>query len=269
MSAVRPPAGLRVVVVDDEPLAREDLLHLLAAHGDVTVVASCGTGAEAVTAVRRFRPDVLLLDIRMPGVDGFGVVEQLAPDEMPWVVFVTAFDRFAIEAFRVRALDYLLKPVQAGRLADALSRAREHVRLRQAGDRDAAPPSAGSEYSSGRRPRYLAELLVRVGARDVVVRVSEIDWIQAEAYYVRLHVRGRSYLYRERMHVLEAGLDPRAFRRVHRSAIVNLARVREIVHDASQGHVVVLSTGVRVRTSQQRWMEFRDAMRERTRVGAG
>jgi two-component system LytT family response regulator len=268
MTAVPLPAAkeLRVVVVDDEPLAREDIVHLLSNRAGVQVVATCANGVEALEAVRRLRPDVLLLDIRMPGVDGFGVVEKLDRGELPYVVFVTAFDRFAIDAFRVRALDYLLKPVQPARLDEALSRAREQLARRSVEDWTASVHDAAAEHARAvSASSYLTELMVRVGTRDIVIRIDEVDWIQAETYYARLHVRGRSYLYRERMHVLESQLNPRHFARVHRSAIVNLDRVREIVHDNRGDHVIVLSTGARVKTSHQRWLEFRDIMRQRTR----
>ena len=256
---------LRVIVVDDEPLAREDITQLLAGRTDVTIVATCANGAEALDAVRRLHPDVLLLDIRMPGLDGFNVVAQLDRRDLPYVVFVTAFDRFAIDAFRVRALDYLLKPVQPARLDEALDRAREQLEKRPPDEWAGAIMNAARGQLNGARSSYLTEIMVRLGTRDIVLKVDEIDWIQAETYYVRLHIRGRSYLYRERMHVLESQLDPRHFARVHRSAIVNLDRVREIVHDNRGDHVVVLSTGARVKTSHQRWVEFREIMRQRTR----
>jgi two-component system LytT family response regulator len=257
---------MRVIVVDDEPLAREDITQLLVNRPDVVIVASCANGTEALDAVRRLKPDVLLLDIRMPGLDGFNVVAQLDRRELPYVVFVTAFDRFAIDAFRVRALDYLLKPVQPARLDEALDRAREQLTRPPADDWSNAVHSAAREaVRDATSSTYLNELMVRVGTRDIVVRVDDIDWIQAETYYARLHIRGRSYLYRERMHILESQLDPRHFTRVHRSAIVNLDRVREIVHDGRGEHVVVLSTGARVKTSHQRWLEFREIMKQRTR----
>jgi two-component system LytT family response regulator len=262
LTAVKP---MRVVIVDDEPLAREDMMQLLAGRTDVNVVATCTNGTEALEAVRRLQPDVLLLDIRMPGLDGFHVVAQLDRRELPYIVFVTAFDRFAIDAFRVRALDYLLKPVQPARLDEALDRAREQLARRSADDWTSAVHTAARELVNGAETPYLTELMVRVGTRDIVVKVEDVDWIQAETYYARLHIRGRSYLYRERMHVLESQLNPRQFARVHRSAIVNLERVREIVHDSRGDHVVVLSTGARVKTSHQRWLEFRDIMRARTR----
>ncbi len=249
---------LRIVVADDEPHARADLVELLAAHADCEVVATCATGADTLAAVARLHPDVLLLDIRMPGVDGFGVVERLERTDAPYVIFVTAFDRYAVDAFRVRALDYLLKPVLPARLADALGRAREQVRLRAPTPRNAVSPAP---------PHYWTELLVRIGLRDVVVRVDDVDWIEADTYCVRLHAGARTHVLRERMHVLASHLDPRQFARVHRSAIVNLNRVREIAHDGRGDHVIVLSTGARVRTSHARWLAFRDMMRERTRPG--
>ena len=264
--AEMPRKSLRVVVVDDEPLARQDILQLLAARADVDVVATCANGTEALAAVREHRPDMLFLDIRMPGLDGFSVVAQLDRGELPYVVFVTAFDRFAIDAFRVRALDYLLKPVQPSRLDEALDRAREQLSKRSVEDWSTAIHAAAREQVKEREaPGYLTEVMVRVGTRDIILKLDEIDWIQAETYYARLHIRGRSYLYRERMHVLESLLDPRHFARVHRSAIVNLDRVREIVHDGRGEHVIVLVTGARVKTSHQRWVEFREIMRTRTR----
>jgi two-component system LytT family response regulator len=262
--------ALRVLVVDDEALAREDLLHLLKARPDVAVVGSCASGAEAVTAVRRLTPDVLLLDIRMPGMDGFRVVAELDRASMPYVVFVTAYDRYAVEAFRLRALDYVLKPVQATRLGDTLARAREQLRMRAIVDWASAIKEAAREQSitAVTLPapnKYWSEILVRVRSRDIVVRVNDIEWVEADTYYARLHVNGRSYLLRERMHVLEANLDPRVFTRIHRSAIVNMNHVREIRHVDGGAHFVVLASGREIKTSRPRWLGFRALMRERAR----
>ncbi|HKS06787.1 MAG TPA: LytTR family DNA-binding domain-containing protein [Gemmatimonadaceae bacterium] len=238
---------LRVIVVDDEPLARADILALLDARSDIEVLATCANGTEALRAVEQHRPDVLLLDIRMPGTDGLRVVEELGAPK-PYVIFVTAYDKYAIEAFRVRALDYLLKPVQSARLDEALARAREGAHTQ---------PSA-----------YLSEILVRVGMKDVVVRVSDVDWIEADTYCVQLHAGAKTHTLRERMHVLESQLDPRVFARVHRSAIVNLDRVSEIEHDGHGDHIIVMKTGARVQTSHARWMEFRDLLKARTTSSA-
>lgn len=271
MISVATPPPLRVLVVDDEALAREDLSQLLSRRTDVAVVGVCATGAEAIAACRALNPDVLLLDIRMPGLDGFHVVAQLDPASMPYVVFVTAFDRYAVDAFRVRALDYVLKPVQATRLNDALTRAREQLRLRAMVNWAASMHEVAREHArdgSGvdAAPKtFWSDIMVRVGTRDVVVRVNDIAWVEADTYYVRLHVGTRSYLYRERMHVLEANLDPSQFVRVHRSAIVNVNHVREIRHDERGEHFVVLSTGRQIKTSRPRWLGFRAAMRRRSR----
>jgi len=240
---------LRALIVDDEPLSREDLVCHLRARDDVSVVGQCSSGVEAIGAVRRLRPDVVLLDIRMPGTDGFGVVDALEGDKTkPYVIFVTAHDEYAIDAFRVRALDYLLKPVQATRLGEALDRARE-----RAASGSVQPPLV----------RYVRELMVRSGQRDVIVRTTDIDWIEADTYYARLHASGRSLLLRERMHVLEERLDPAQFARVHRSAILNLSRVTEVAHTRRGEHVAVLSTGARIPMSQQRWLQFRELIRAR------
>jgi two-component system LytT family response regulator len=255
---------IRVLVVDDEPLARDDLVRLLIGRRGVSIVGTCSSGLQTVDAVARLRPDLLFLDIRMPGLDGFEVVARIAPARRPHVVFVTAYDRYAIDAFHVRALDYLLKPVRLARLDDALSRARERLRSRAAVEREVALRDAARDRSAdGIDPGYWNEVVVRAGLRNIIVRVDEIDWIEADAYYARIYVRGRSYLLRERMHVLETRLDPAHFARVHRSAIVNVNRVGEIAHDGQGEHVIVLKTGARVKTSHARWLEFRELMRRR------
>ncbi len=258
-----PDTSLRVVVVDDEPHARADLTHLLDRRPDVKVVAVCAGGNEAVAAIGRLRPDLALLDIRMPGLDGFGVVARLDPRHMPYVVFVTAWDQFAVEAFRVRALDYLLKPVHPARLDEALARARERLRVRHLVDWASSIRDAARQQSDGGVPDQNAiagfwrEIIVPTASHDLILKVEEIDWIEADTYYVRLHVGGRSWLLRERMHVLAQRLDPRHFVRVHRSAIVNLERIRRIDHGSAGDHVIVLTTGDRVKTSRRRWSEVR------------
>ena len=266
MTAIAEDA-IRALVVDDEPLARDDLVRLLQGRRGVTVVGTCSSGRSAVDAISRLRPNLLMLDIRMPGFDGFEVIKRIEPAHRPYVVFVTAFDRYAIDAFHVRALDYLLKPVRAARLDEALARARERLRSRAAVERAEAIDDAARERpADGEEPAFWTEVMVRIGLRDVVVRVDEIDWIEADAYYARIHVRGRSYLLRERMHVLQQRLDPAHFARVHRSAIVNLQRVGEIAHDGQGDHIVVLTTGTRVRTSHARWLELREVLRRHGRA---
>lgn len=237
---------LRAIVVDDEPHARADLVELLTRRNDCTVAATYATGDEAVAALGQVDADVLFLDIRMPGLDGLAMAERLRPARHPQVVFVTAFDRYAVDAFAVRAIDYLLKPVHPARLDEALARVRERI----------ATPTRDPA------PAYRREILVRIGAREVVVAVDDLDWIEADTYCVRLHAGARTFVVRERMHALESSLDPGCFARIHRSAIVNIGRIREIVHEGRGEHVVVLATGVRIRTSLARWTVLRDRWRD-------
>jgi len=267
-SAGSATTALRVLIADDEPLARDDLARLLGGRPDVTIVGLCAGGAEAVRAVRQLEPDVLFLDIRMPGVDGFQVVTRLDPACMPYIVFVTAFDRYAVEAFRIRALDYVLKPVHEARLDDALARAREQLRMRTSMNELAAGQNVAPgerEVASGAAGGYWSDILVHVGTREVMIQVTDLEWVEADTYYARLHVGGRSYLHRERMHVLEAHLDPEQFIRVHRSAIVNVNHVRELRRLQGGEPVVVLTSGRQVKASRARWVDVRARMRRRSR----
>lgn len=261
-----PVEPLRLLLVDDDPLARRGLRRQLERLGDIEVVSECANATDAIAAATRLAPDVVLLDIEMPGEDGFAVAEALQAGDAPYVIFVTAYDRYAVEAFRHRALDYVLKPPAPERLADALERARTQRDARKLlawanrvqDTSDAAAPNGAD---------YLQEILVRVAMRNVVVRVSELDWIEADSYYARLHVGGREYLLREPLHLLERRLDPQRFVRVHRSAIVNIRRVREVRYERTGERTIVLSTGARVRVSRNRWRAFATQLRERTRIG--
>jgi two-component system LytT family response regulator len=234
---------LKVVVVDDEPIAREGLRALLAADRDVEVVAECGDGASAVETIRRTRPDIVFLDVQMPDVDGFDVLRALAGEPLPAVVFVTAYDKYALRAFDVHAVDYLLKPFHDERFAEALARAK----------------ARRGEDMTGRIARLLDErkpkvmrVLVKTGGRVLFLRADEIDWIEAADYYVKLHVAGKVHMLRESMAALEARLDPELFFRVHRSAIVNLERVRELQPYSRREHVLVLRDGTRLRLTRSR-----------------
>ncbi|HTD60671.1 MAG TPA: LytTR family DNA-binding domain-containing protein [Gemmatimonadaceae bacterium] len=234
---------LKVVVVDDEPIAREGLRALLAADRDVEVVAECGDGASAVETIRWTRPDIVFLDVQMPDVDGFDVLRALAGEPLPAVVFVTAYDKYALRAFDVHAVDYLLKPFHDERFAEALARAK----------------ARRGEDMSGRIARLLDErkpkvmrVLVKTSGRVLFLRADEIDWIEAADYYVKLHVAGKVHMLRESMAALEARLDPELFFRVHRSAIVNLERVRELQPYSRREHVLVLRDGTRLRLTRSR-----------------
>jgi len=251
-------AAIRVIVVDDEPLARRHLHALLSAEPDVSVVAECATGTEAVAAIRSQRPDLVFLDIQMPELDGVGVADAIGAASMPLTVFVTAHDDRALDAFRVHALDYLLKPVDRTRFALALARAKDTLRGRIARD-----PARLEAMIAALRPRSgIAEpvapserLAVRIDGRTLLLRVREIDWISADDNNVVLHAAGRSLRIRETLSSIAERL-PTDFVRVHRSAMVNSARVAEVRPAVHGEYVIVLSDGVEVQTGRR----FRDAV---------
>jgi two-component system, LytTR family, response regulator len=252
-------APLRVVVVDDEPLAREGMAGLLARDPELSVVAECADGREAVDAIARLRPDLVLLDVQMPEMDGFEVLRELGPARLPFVVFVTAFDRFALRAFEVAAVDYLLKPFDDERFALAMGRAKHAVRGAEAGELGRRVMAmlgglspAPAEPPPAQPAAYASRLTVKGSGRTVFVRVDEVDWIEADDYYARLHVAGKTHLLRETMGSLEARLDPQRFFRVHRSAIVNLDRVREVQFLFRGEHVVILHDGTKLKLSRGR-----------------
>ncbi len=245
------PARLRTIIVDDEPLAREGLraeLDAMTHDGGIDIVAECGSTSAACDAIRLLRPELLLLDVEMPELDGFAVLERLEPEEVPpAVVFVTAYDVHALKAFEAHALDFVLKPVTPARLRAAVDRSRARVReVRVLAEHLSEPPAAAAA------PPYLDRILVPERGRTLVIRTDEIDWIEAETYYVRIHAGNASRLLRERMSVLEARLDPASFVRVHRSAIVKLSRVREIRSPSKYEHEALLTTGARVRVARDR-----------------
>jgi two-component system, LytTR family, response regulator len=237
---------LRVLVVDDEPLARGLLRLLLQDDREVVVVGEC-SGADGAAEVARTKPDIVFLDVQMPEVDGFDLLGQLGPELTPAVVFVTAYDHYAVRAFQVHAVDYLLKPLDDARFAQALGRAKARARARRRGEADANLAALMRDHT-----HYARRFLVRTREATVVVDADDIDWIEAADYYASLHVGGRTYLLRETMARLTERLDPERFFRVHRSTIVNLARIREI-HPLFRGDCeIVLGSGARVRLSRTR-----------------
>lgn len=245
---------LRVMVVDDEPLARDGLADLLRALPDVEVAGVHADGLAALHAMAERLPDVLCIDIRMPGIDGFDVVAAIDPARMPEVIFVTAYDAFAMRAFEVNATDYLLKPVTAERLAQAIERVR---RRRVASDGLGAERLAALlEGMAPARSAGAGRLIVREVGQLLVIPTRDVDWIEGADYYAKLYVGGKVHLIRETLASLEQRLDGTRWMRVHRSAIVNLTRVR-VVEAAERGDgVVVLSTGVRVRVKAERRAEL-------------
>ena len=261
-----PAARLRVLVVDDEPLARDCVRLALAAVGDVEVVAECGTGEEAVAAIEALAPDLVFLDVQMPGLDGFDVVAAVGPERMPPVVFVTAFDAHALRAFEVHALDYVLKPFDDARFRSALEHARRRLQrdraeelarrlaaLLEAGALGGTPGGAAPAAAGG---RWLRRLHVPVRDRLRFVRVDDVDWFEGAGNYVRVHVGADRHLVRTSLARLEQELDPAHFVRIHRSTIVNLERVREVEPWIAGDYVAFLTDGRKLRVSRN----YRDAL---------
>jgi two-component system LytT family response regulator len=243
---------VRALIVDDEPLARDGLRLMLSGIDDVEIVGEAGDGAAAVRAIGTLRPDVVLLDVQMPGQNGFEVVESAAADHLPLVVFVTAYDEYALRAFQVHAFDYLLKPVSQARLAEAMERVRADL-LRGSPPRERVLDVVDSARLGGRsiaRSRYTLRFAVRDRDRYLLVRAAEIDWIEAAANYVRLNTRGRGLLLRMTISDMEGRLDPAVFTRIHRSIIVNTARIQEIRPDPHGDFDVVLTDGRTLRMSR-------------------
>lgn len=247
---------IRAVIVDDEPLAREGVRLHLEAESDIEVIGEAGSGEEAVSLIGTVRPDLLFLDVQMPGLDGFGVLEALGPAHMPVTIFTTAYDQFALRAFDAHAIDYILKPYDRERFHSAIERARTQLNGRRKATADDRLDSLLDELRS--RSQYLERIVVRSGGRIMILRVAEIDWIEAASNYVRLHAGGREYLLRETMTALESKLDPADFVRIHRSTIVRVDRIRELEPLFQGDYVVILEGNTRLTSSRG----YRDRLQE-------
>jgi two-component system LytT family response regulator len=236
---------VRAVIADDEPLARTKLRLLLDSEAQIRVVAECHNGAQTLAAIRSCRPDLLLLDIQMPDLDGFQVLSEISPKEMPVVIFTSAYDQYAIRAFEAHALDYLLKPFDQSRLHQAIERAR--VELRKSRDREITHRILDllSQVRSEKQavPEFDARLVIKTKGRIVFLNVDEIDWVEAAANYVRLNVGKESYLFRETISGTSERLNPSQFIRIHRSMIVNVRKIKELIPVNSGEYVVVLKSG--------------------------
>lgn len=242
---------IRTLIVDDEPAARDGMRHLLAADPEIVLAGECSNGREAAAAIRDTAPDLVFLDVQMPGLDGFGVLREVGVDRAPAVVFVTAFDQYALRAFDVHALDYLLKPFTDDRFRESLERAKQLVRQGRLGDlsRKLAALLDHDEPAPA-RPRYLDRLVVKSGGKVTLLPVGEIEWIDAEGDYVRIHVGKTWHLLRETMKNLEDQLDSARFVRIHRSTIVNLEKVKELQPFFRGEYVVVLHNGTTLKLSR-------------------
>jgi two-component system, LytTR family, response regulator len=263
MSHLKPPvspppaaARVRTIVVDDEPTARRGVRLLLERDPGVEIVGEAGTGVEAAALIEREKPDLAFLDVQMPGSDGFAALSRIPPAAAPAVVFVTAYDEYALRAFEVNAVDYLLKPYDDARFAAALGRAKEEVRRRktdQVNDRlsqllnylqqTGAPAAGPAEMPADR-------ILLKSSGEIFFLKAEEIDWIEAEGDYMKFHVGGRTHLMRETMARLESRLDPRRFIRIHRSTIVNLERLRKLSPSFGGEYAVVLQDGTKLKLSR-------------------
>jgi two-component system LytT family response regulator len=238
----------RALIVDDEPLARQRIRQMLQPESDVEVIQECANGIEAVEAIEAHRPNLVFLDIQMPELDGFGVLEAVGPEHMPATIFITAYDQYAVHAFEVNAVDYLLKPFDKERFQKTLQRVREGKAVHaQEGD----GKRMEDLLTEVRKDQpYLERILVRVGDRQALVKVSQVQWVEAEDNYVRLHVEGGSHLLRQTMNAMSQKLDPHQFRRIHRSAIVNLDYIKELQPWSSGDYLVVMRDGTRLTLSR-------------------
>ena len=260
-----PNATIRVLVVDDEPLARERLLDLLAHEPGVEIVGTADNGVAAVEAIRARHPDLVFLDVQMPGKTGLDVVRDIGADAMPATIFVTAFDQYALRAFELAALDYLVKPFDDERFEQAFARARRLIELRDMGKlreqllavlQQSGPAAQSAPATSGGTSPYLERIAVEMRGKVRVVPVDQIDYITASGPYAELHTGDRTHIIRETMQTLEERLDPRHFIRIHRSAIVRLSLVETLLRGAGGDYEVQLKGGLRLPVSRSRREEL-------------
>jgi two-component system LytT family response regulator len=249
---------LRTLIVDDEAPARRRIRRLLGTERDVVIAGECGDGETALTLIAREQPDLVFLDVQMPEYDGFQVLTALPSGPQPAILFVTAHDRYALRAFDVHAVDYLLKPFTAERFRTAVARARERIAMKTAG---AGVASLAASLRA--QPSYVTRLPVRTGSATIFVDLAAVDWMDAADNYVRLHVRDREYLVRETLASLDAQLDPARFVRVHRSAIVQIDRVEEIRAETHGDAELRLRDGTRIAVSRTFRGQLQTALRAR------
>jgi len=251
------PSKIRALIVDDEPLARRRIKSLLAHDQSVEVIGECSDGYKAVTSISELNPDLVFLDVQMPAMDGFEVIKTISAEQMPTVIFVTAYDQYALKAFEVNALDYLLKPFDRRRFQKTLERAKAMIRGLKNGNVNNQLLSLLDDL---RREQNIPDhFIIKSGDRVVFLRVEEIDWMSTVGNYVRLQVGRDSHLMRETMTGMESKLDPVSFMRIHRSTIVNLDRVKEVQPWAKGEYVVIMRDGTRLIMSRR----YRERLNER------
>ncbi len=249
---------LKTLIADDEPLARERLRHLLSADDEIEIIAECCNGREVIAALKSNPVDLLFLDIEMPGSNGFNVFEEVGSPHMPLTVFVTAHNQYAVKAFEIHALDYLTKPVEPERLQASVSRVKERIASKAALMTHDQLKSLLTSLEGGatKQQAYIKRLVVPNGNKDSFVNVDEIEWIEAADYYCCLHVGAKNLMLRETIKQLAATLDPKKFVRVHRSVIVNVDEVREILRDGRGESYAVLGSGQRLKMSKGGWQNL-------------
>lgn len=250
-------AKIRTIIVDDEPLARRNLRVLLERDSQIEILEECRNGREAVKAINTLSPDLIFLDIQMPEMDGFDVLERVGPAHIQAIIFVTAFDQYALKAFDVHALDYLLKPFDDERFARALERAKSQIAAREINQLSGRLLALLEERETERKgstrdSAYLTRLMIKASSRMMLLKVDEIDFIEADGNYAKLHVGRKTHLLREKMNDLEGRLDPAKFVRIHRSIIVNLDRIKELHPHFNGDYVVVLEDGRQLKLSRTR-----------------
>ena len=247
---------IRALIVDDEPLARERLVSLLTGESDVEVIGHCANGVEALAAIQEKTPELVFLDVQMPELDGFGVLAALEGEHRPAVIFVTAHDRFALKAFEVHAIDYLLKPFDRERFKKALDRAREQLKRKDSGEMEQKMTALLASLKT--EAKQLDRIPVKSSGRVVLVKTSDIDWIEAADNYVNLHTGKEAHLHRETMTALEQKLPTSKFLRISRSVMVNVDRIKELQPMFHGDYTVILQNGTKLTASRG----YRDALNQ-------
>jgi two-component system LytT family response regulator len=248
---------INTLIIDDEPLAREGIAQLLKNEDDIQLIGECGDGFSAIELIKKYSPDLIFLDIEMPEMDGFEILQELPPDYHPAVIFVTAFGQYAVAAFKVNALDYLLKPIDPERFAMALKRARNNLRLHSTMEINEKFHVLIKLLKAKEEPSR--RLLIKTSKRMFFVDMKEIDWIEAAGDYVWVHTRGEKYIIRETMNDMERSLDPASFIRIHRSTIVNIDTIKELQPYYRGDYIVILLNGTKLtlgRTYREKVLSF-------------
>ena len=241
-------APIRALIADDEALARKFIRRMLKDNHDVEIVSECSNGKDAVAMIRKQNPDLVFLDVQMPEMDGFAVLESIGVDQLPEIIFTTAYEQYAIRAFELHALDYLLKPFDQARFKDAIQHAKERFRSQR--QKDGRLQMSALLESIKNKPQYLERLVIKTGGRITFLSTDEINWIEADDKYVHLHTGKVSPMVRQTLNAMEAQLDPRKFSRIHRSAIVNVERIKELQPLFSGEHSILLEDGTKLTLSR-------------------